>query len=80
MNDDKWIEQFKKWREEYNKASESMVRDALVYGTGYWYVDEPDKIDSEVLKESMCTHDFKEYHGFNDAFKYCIYCDKKEKL
>jgi hypothetical protein len=25
-----------------------------------------------------CKHELKDYVGFNDAFKYCVHCGKKE--
>lgn len=32
------------------------------------------------FNHGRCNHDFKEYHGFTESYKYCTKCDHKESL
>jgi hypothetical protein len=41
----------------------------------------PDKMygDSSPSKiEKICSHSWATYHGFNDSFEYCTFCDEKK--
>ena len=36
--------------------------------------------DLEFGATSACRHEFKEYHGFTESYRYCIKCDHKEDV
>ena len=41
---------------------------------GIWDDDDDTKVNQG------CSHKWKTYYGFNDAFEYCETCDKKREL
>jgi hypothetical protein len=38
----------------------------------------PQVFKTPIIGESGCNHEFKEYVGLTESYKYCLKCDHKE--
>lgn len=74
--------------EEQEKEISEIVRKSFesFYGSVYGHGNPPYSVTSEDLdnhfsvrniEKPECTHEFVDYVGFNDSFKYCKKCDKR---